>query len=348
MNGPRIYLKSKGTQERDRVDPVQATAVQHWSSGEPPRKKRPEDSWSPYFDRRFDRQKTIGKLKKKNKRRPFSATKRRTSRREKSEGAVFKLVVTSGSAVLVGLLMGFFILKLFVVAPPPHTNAIDAHLKEGKREQPEAVTEKVPHEVVLPAVAVVWVQGGVYESEERAEKLANEKRQRGRAAVVRPVDNQFRVFYGVGMNREEALTLASLLRDEGTEVYLKDDLPIRETSISGAPGDLNALIEAGEQIIGAVAPLSVQGLGGDDVSQTVKGKLKRVEEAYRRFQNAFNALEKALDGRQRQAVHDLKESLSEVVNGAEAYAGEPSPSSLWKIQEGIMRYFIAYDQLNRH
>ena len=124
-----MYGKKDASKGKGRSDTL------HWASRRqgarslyklepiPEREHKPEDYWTPYLQKRG---RPIKKKKRRPKRRASSANA--TAPVKDNKQSLLKLIVSGGSAVLVGTLMGLIILNVFVEGSGSDLpNSIDTH-----------------------------------------------------------------------------------------------------------------------------------------------------------------------------------------------------------------------------
>lgn len=348
MERPRIHVRGKN--EKPEKHPKQADTVNWNGPKERPlpfksgratkRTSEPKDYWSPYL-KQHKRQRLLpplGKAETKHQGRP--------------QQSWLKLIASGGSAVLVGTLMGFLILKIFVGGGvPEQSNSIDSHIGEPSQPAESEQGGEIGDEeaTVLPAMNTVWVQGGVYSTREGADELANAQRDRGLSAVVNQMEDQYRVFFGVGMTRDDALNIASEIKAAGVDVYLKDDFSTAAVSLDELPTEkgqkFTQLAEAGQSIVGRLGSLSTAGIGGEDIQETLANEVENIEALHRTFLSTLGEVKRGLSDHQRQTLNSMDQGLAQAVEAAKQYNQEASVPYLWQVQEGIMQYLIAYRQL---
>lgn len=338
MDEPRIHVRGKAEQPKqsDRLPDSL-----NWTSrgSRPPRHHKSDDHWTPYLKKRAK-----GRLK-----RPHKTTKTFGNPGQ----PLLKWIASGGSAVLVGTLMGWIILNVFVGGSlPEQTHSIDIHLEESvpsvDHHPQNGITDDA---VILPELSTVWVQGGVYSSQEGANELAEIQREQGKAAIVKPINSQYHVFLGIGLTRDEALAIASQVGEDGLDVYLKDDLSVDGVSAEGLTDDegkqLQELTEAGGYLVQRLSALSTTGIAGNDVADDLGREVDQVEQAHRTFLTATSEIQGALSGEQQQALDAMEQALEQAVEAVKQYSQKTSSPYLWQIQEGLMQYAIAYEQLGR-
>lgn len=328
MDEPRIHVRGKAEQKKQLDRPSSSL---HWTSrgSRPPQYHKSDDYWTPYLKKR--------------------AQGPKRSSGSASGQPLLKWIASGGSAVLVGTLMGWIILNVFV---GEQTHSIDTHLEESV----PSVDHHPNHEVTdgavaLPELTTVWVQGGVYSGPEGANELAEAQRKQGKAAIVRPINDQYHVFLGIGFTHDEALAIASQMKEKGADVYLKDDLSVVGTSLEGLTAEqgkqLQELVEAGQHIVQRLSALSTAGIANGDVAAELRREVDQVEQTHRTFLTASREMQGALSGEQKQALDTMEQALTRAVEAAKQYRQEISSSLLWQIQDGLMQYAIAYEQLGR-
>lgn len=343
MDQPRINVRSKKNVKQNWAGREQSSTSHRQSR--PPDRQREKivDYWSPYL------QKSIPKSKKdKHKKRPLPPPLKKEAKRAGTfNHPLIKLVVSVGSGVLVGTLMGFLILKVFIggAGLPQKGNTIDAHLEKssGSETGDHVQTEKTASE--LPELQPIWVQGGVYSDKSGADERANERRESGQAAVVYKSDDQYRVFYGIGLTRDDALKIAAEMKEIGEDVYLKDDLSVTSISVDDVPSEqgeiLHRLTEEGQQIVSTLSTLSAAHIVGDETA----GDLERMERSHRNFVAELTQLNQLLTAEQQQMLSTMDQALAQSMEAAKQYQKDRSVGYMWQVQEGLMQYVIAYEQL---
>lgn len=356
MDEPRINVRGK---EMKRTKKVKKTDTLNWagrkqgpfpheSGRNDEQENKAIDYWTPYLQNVHKKQKRF-----KPRPRPLPTPQKKGSNRTGGvDHSLLKLIVSGGSAVLIGTLMGLLILKVFVGSGVPEgTNTIDTHLEKSSQstESDTSQPAEAGAEAELPGIESVWVQGGVYSGKEGAEAFAAAQREDGQAAVVRKMGDQYRVFFGVGLTRDHALSIAGEIKDAGGDVYLKNDLSVAAVpldNLSLEPGQkLQKLAEEGQQIVSALASWSAAGIGGTNIQADLSGEMKAIEQTHRAFVTSHGELKDVLPDDQQQVLNTMDQALAQSIEAAKQYQQEASPGYLWQVQEGLMQYLLAYQQL---
>lgn len=135
----------------------------------------------------------------------------------------FKSVIIAViTALLVGLILGIFLLKVFANMDNglthQGTNNPVVNLDTTTKETPEDSS----NEVTLPAVQASIVQGGIFTEESNAQELVADYEAKGVASMIWQEDEQYYVITGLSSSVETANQLAEQQEEQGVEVYVKE------------------------------------------------------------------------------------------------------------------------------
>lgn len=252
--------------------------------------------------------------------------------------------------MLAGTLMGLIILKMGLGGETPErTHTIDRHIEEAALSENEKTAESEGGAFQLPELNTVWVQGGVYSSEDAAEEAAKAHRAEERAAIVKEEDGQHRVFLGMAMSNEDALHIASHIEADGADAYLKENRIAAAGPMSDLPPPqgqkVAEIASTGQSIVSDLAALSAAGMSGEEGSDRASRQADSAGQAYSSFLATAGALKKELSGSRREALEAMDEALAKAMRAAEQYRENGSSSHLWQVQEGMMEYVMAYEQM---
>ncbi len=284
---------------------------------------------------------------------PYSGNRRRG----RPDGRLWAIVKAVGGAVLLGSLMGALIMSLFFSGDADVSNwSIDSHLQKvpGKEEESETGTTKKKEATdqkkgSLPKLEAVLVQAGTFKEEPNALKKVREYRSQGMAAVTTE-QAPYRIYRGVGMNKKEAEALSSSLQEKGADLHLK---PIRvadkPVSLADWTNDdkerkaLSDMIEEGHEVFRLMGEKSTTGLRQGKDSVSFESVWQDVFSKYSEVAQKAPKMEKSLPKEATPHLVQMVRALDQVVQNSRTYQKDPETVTLWQIQEGLVRYALAYE-----
>ncbi|PTM58258.1 hypothetical protein [Desmospora activa] len=267
---------------------------------------------------------------------------------------VRSVILSIVGAVLLGTLMGFLVLSLFFSSESDiSTRSIDSHLpttpneaepsqqKTAEKEEQKTATLK------LPALSGIMVQGGTYQEKAGGEQAVHQLRSEGWAAVM-SADSPHRLLLGIGTEKDDAAALASFYKENGQTVILKEH-QVKETTLSLSEKNKEVMEESiapvvkeGHRIYALVAKRTSQGLAGGE--RSLQPVWKDVEQSSKKVSSLAKGMENDLPQKARDPFIQMMQSLDQVVQSGQANVNSPEESMLWQIQEGLIRYALAYEK----
>lgn len=135
-------------------------------------------------------------------------------------------VLSSISAILIGVLLGFIVLRMSTSATEPAVDqgstAPQMEVAANEPNESEDETAQTHGDLIdLPAIEAYVLQAGVYAEKENAEEMATKLENSGHSPVVWEEDQQFFVFSNVFSTEEHAKNSVATMEDENIEVYAK-------------------------------------------------------------------------------------------------------------------------------
>lgn len=283
-----------------------------------------------------------------------------SSTRKQPKKPWWHLALSIGGAIIVGSVMGFSILQLFFddekqVSPI----AIDSHLTPTKPvdEKPKTnptptapSTVQSPADLVkydLPSLQLVLVQAGNYQDKESAQKNVPVYRTKGLAALVSE-QSPYRIYLGMGINRDDGLKLNQIVRSHDIEASLQD-LQIEAKGLTEKKKEISRslipAIQAGHELFQELAKLTADSMptDGSQLSSFAQGK-----EYSKRQQDVIAKIETAKKDQSKESQEVLTEmtrSIDLMIQSTMEAQKTPNPALLWQIQEGLLRYAFAYEKL---
>ncbi|SEN34272.1 SPOR domain-containing protein [Lihuaxuella thermophila] len=270
--------------------------------------------------------------------------------RKPSSSNLVQLLLSIGAAILIGTMMGISVLNLFFSDEPAHSSrSIDDHLPDpiqteaNKKPASSAVSGSIP----MPSLNVVMLQVGNFSEKGGAEKTIQSYRTRGFAAVMSE-QAPYRIFLGMGINRDDALKLSSIYQKQDVHVYLKD-LNIRGNAgaLKAKQADqLPAVIQTGHRIFERLGKISVKNIHADPEAVPTSFEMDSdILEQHRKFVTACQAIEASLPQKAGESLAEMTRAIDQAVQSGQEATKNPNQALLWQIQEGLVRYASSYEQL---
>jgi len=258
------------------------------------------------------------------------------------------LILSIFGAVVLGTLMGMTLLSTFFSGDSVQTRTIDSHLKTTPSDlESGKVSHKPGTAVRLPSLQAVLLQAGSYSEKKGAQQTVEDLRSDGWAAVMTP-DPPHRIYLGVGMNRDDALKLSVLYQKRNIQVYLKDwavrgdgvRIPEKQARLSK---EMTVFAEKGRGLFQRLGQQTVSHLQSDNTVKAFSG-MTDLQKQYQAFVIQGTQLEAKLPKQAKSAALGMMQALDLAVQGAEEARKNPSSALIWQIQEGLVRYVLAYEQ----
>lgn len=259
------------------------------------------------------------------------------------------LILSIVGAVVLGTLMGMTVLSTFFSGDTVHTRTIDSHLKTTPSDSESGkVLHKAGTALSLPSLQVVLLQAGSFTEKKGAQQKVDDLRSQGWAAVMSP-NPPYQIYLGVGMNQDDALKLSALYQKGNVQVYLKDwqvhgdGVSIPEAQARQWFKEMTAFAEKGCQLFQRLDQQTVAQLqNGNTV--TAFSQMADLEKQYQTFVIEGTRLESQLPKGSRPAFLGMMQALDLAILGAEEAQKNPNTALFWQIQEGLVRYALAYEQ----
>lgn len=151
------------------------------------------------------------------------------------------MLLASGSAVMIGMILGFFMLNMFTQfgnSSQQQGSHIDAiGLVENQEDTDEdglQINEVQTVSTTIEAFRGFVLQAGVFSTKENAELGAASYHEHGFSTLIWERDQQFFLFSGIAQSQEQAKGLVSDYEAYGLEVFVKEwttpDITIQLTS----------------------------------------------------------------------------------------------------------------------
>lgn len=276
---------------------------------------------------------------------------KRKWRKKTDSNNLTQLLLSIGGAILVGTVMGFSVLNLFFSDDSTHSSSsIDDHLPDSnvtqvKKEHSStgSGSSTAGTSVPLPALQVVMLQAGNYSEKAGAQKMVQNYRTQGLAAVMSQ-QAPYRIFLGVGMNRDDALKLSAIYQKQDVDVYLKE-IKIQGHVQKEQSDKLSTIISTGHKLVQELGEASVRDIKSDSSQAPAFTFQPSMINQYQQFVTKSQTMEASLPEPAKESLAEMIRALDQAVQSGQEAQKNPSQALLWQIQEGLVRYVTAYEQL---
>ena len=263
-----------------------------------------------------------------------------------------KVFASVAGAIATGALFGYMVLSLFSgeTAPPATTSEIPAAAAGQGNIAPElkpngAAVELPPvNEDALTAVSVAgatyyMLQYGVFSNEEGMNAALGELRQKGLAAASSSTDG-YRVFAGMGMNRNSAVLLSEQLGN--SEVYLKEiTVPkVSQLPYLGEAREAEQFFEQTGDLIRLFNELTLTLLSQEKPERLQERDVQVWRASHQQWTASAAVTANAWDDSAKGPAESLVTQLQTTAVSLEEYDKNPSRAHLWTAQTALMEAVI--------
>jgi stage II sporulation protein B len=239
----------------------------------------------------------------------------------------FQLGMSIGGAMITGLLIGLFMMKLF-------------HYETDDRMVGAWPTE-------VPAQSYTFIQNGVFQSTDSAQKAQLALEHKGFSSYLATGDKHT-IFVGFAITHEDAKSIASILKENHVDVFLKKiDIPAHSVinsqwssaeSLAQLMDQSNRLIRHLHDVTITQLTAQVQQPVSTHTIQTIIQEQKGLHEISTQFKDVNSHMS-------RSEVDSLLKALQQAVASLQAYQQQATNSWLWSIQSNMMQAILIQKQL---
>ncbi len=260
--------------------------------------------------------------------------KKRPNKRKKSRGkhrvtkkATFRnlkpIWLSALSAIVIGSTFGLSMLSMFAGEDSIIENA------EGKSEiNSDDSSTKTEKELDL---RVQVIQAGAFETKESAEAAAEQIRAKGLPVIIDNDEKHFRLYIGIGLNKEHLQAMMNEIEEKGVETYVKDidiiaqdDLTKEEDRLYEGTQLLQAYIMDSERIFN---------------KQKIEEQ-KKLSDKLATWKKDFDT--KAVDDETKLA---FAQSLLDADGAIKAFLNNDDQDQLWEAEKHLLQAFLLYKQI---
>lgn|GEM_PF-1062338 len=235
----------------------------------------------------------------------------------------FALAVTS--AISVGLLLGFALMKAMVDENDPEAVPADTQPAGGGVEEGMGP-------MVLPELTVLFLQQGVYSNGEAVEKLVKDFQEKGYAAIFLQDGGQFRVFVSaVGdMDSGKAMREMPYYKQAYEETWPKEMKSGKKILQDVAEKD-RVFLEQSVSLYKSLIRYASQVFFHDGKPGPELAGIQEIKKKIRSF-----------EGLERGEVRKLRKSLLEAADAMEQYAGSRNREDWSGVQQHLLDFAAGY------
>lgn len=259
--------------------------------------------------------------------------RKKTAKRSKKP-YFLSVLVSVVCAMVVGGVLGISMLSIFFANEPTYSkNSIDSHLPKAKSNKKETVQSK--YQVYL-------LQAGSYQKRNRAEEKIRSYRKKGLAAVL-STESPYRIYLGVSLSQAGAQQLEKKYKQQGIHVYVKKT--VISSTYHQDLKEFHRMLNQSKKIFNELSQASVKQMV-HGVKET--GSFTFRPQVMTQFQQVLEDAQKIkqkLSDQEQEKMMTMIRALDQAVQSAKEAKLHPSPPLMWQIQEGLVKYIVAYNQL---
>jgi len=278
----------------------------------------------------------------------------------------FSVTSSITGAILTGIVLGMFVLSMFrgEANPLPNSNnesTVDNRLpavqnetgqtsldigKESSLITGDPNNSNALTAVSLPEQTYFLIQNGVFSTLEGANLAVQQLKDRGLSGAVSQGD-QFSVYAGATVDKEDALLLSHYLQSETLEVFIKPYvLPaVKQITWTGEKGDqIQGYMETSRSLATLILGMTTAGLQDSNVNTLPDSNKQLVQQEHKAWTEAANQLAAASTEDVKVLVQQMNKSLNSAVLTLEQYDKNPTEVYLWQAQAAVSEHIIAQKQ----
>ncbi|MFO1443096.1 hypothetical protein KDN24_07680 [Bacillus sp. Bva_UNVM-123] len=242
------------------------------------------------------------------------------------------LVIVVLFAIIVGTSFGLIFLKLVTTEKIVETAAEPVNAQPKNSDGKQAIVEKLQ----LEPLSTFVIQGGVFSNIEAAKQLQTENTKKGVPSQIVKKDGQAFLFLSVADSLEHAKEIGTQLSNKGVEVFAKS-LIINEKSFEELQPEEKKLLEGVHTFYEILATSVSEG------AITAKIPESLIESAEKQFSTV-----KGIEASQlkNEGIIVMKDELEKAMEQLNSYKQTATPEALNKIQQHLLAFLAAYEQLD--
>ncbi len=278
----------------------------------------------------------------------------------------FSLTTSITGAILTGIVLGMFVLSMFrgeanPVQSTKEPAAIDngsAAVLDGAGEiKLDAVEDKgtisgIENQsasltaIAIPEQTYFLIQNGVFSSLEGANIAVQQLKDMGLSGAVNHSD-QFSVFAGAALLKEDALLLSHYLQNESLEVFIKPYVLPAVKQIAWVQQEgtqVQDYMNKSRSLVDLILGMTATGLQDINESTLPTPDKQLVQQEHKLWTEVANQIEASAPKDVKSIVQQMNKSLNSAILTVEQYDKNPTEVFLWQAQAAVSEHIIAQKQ----
>ncbi|AWB45728.1 sporulation protein [Paenibacillus sp. CAA11] len=266
-----------------------------------------------------------------------------------TRGSGWKLAGSIMGAVITGCLFGYVVLSLFnqdVGLPLPGFMSAQTADKEAAVPVLGGISEEASVTVQLPQQTYYFLQYGVFSNPQGVEQAQKELQAAGIAAAPDRTDSR-RVYAGISTDREQAKLLSGQLKADGVNLILHEvTLPEQaRVSFQGDEAQLEQFMKNSSELIDQLSAISSSLLMRNSPEAPSPELLQKIAASHERFTEEAAEIRGKFGASAAVLAEALEQEMNSSMEALEQFKRNGSKAHLWEIQESVMRFVLAEQQL---
>jgi hypothetical protein len=273
-----------------------------------------------------------------------------------------KLILTIGSAVGIGVLLGLLILTIFgqlnEQSPPVHleqglqgeverSNVSDGALDEPPLLIPPVVTEEGT--TTLPARVYHVVQAGAFSEREKAHEGYQQLKSLGFSGLLLEDDSIQRLLIGMAAERGHAVKLAAYFVEQELETFVREHVTA-EVQLSHPANEvvveaLTRFLNTGDRLLGRIAGIAMLGIT-DSEYQLSLAEWNDLKDTHHQFVNETRLLQSSWS--EQEGFEQMARHIAEAMHALETFRKQPHQVWLWSVQDELLGYLQSYENISQN
>ncbi|BAU26993.1 sporulation related protein [Aneurinibacillus soli] len=291
----------------------------------------------------------------------FMGGKKRNRNRNMHRLFAMRITGIVGGAIAVGLLFGYAALQMLAVPEkkqPPVPARSTAVRSDVQVPSPAASVPKPKAEAVVPAaqtksvalafpaLSLYMVQGGVFTTKEGAMQEQAAYKQKGWPVYQVADGGKYAVFLGMGISKEDAVSIAQMYRDAGQAVYVKEKSVAASSVAITVPEGLAAkevanITKIGEVQAALFKELSAMAGTGFRDGKVAPERMQRAVELHQQLLEKGRSLLAVTEEKKKPFIQAVLNEATTSVAAMKQFGSQSNRTYLWQAEEAMMKWMEA-------
>ncbi|MYL53357.1 hypothetical protein GLW08_08400 [Pontibacillus yanchengensis] len=246
------------------------------------------------------------------------------------------LVMAGMSAVFVGIILGFVMLRLFSgleaqqspgSEASPASTSVQSNNQTTNNSKPASSGQKQMYS--FPTMKAFVVQAGIFSTKNKATTWQSDLSTKGITSYIWERDKQFYLFAGVAPSKEEGEKIATYLKAQGFDTFVKD-WSVTGQEVKAAQSEGKWIEKGMNHWSTFLAPVALQIDSG-------KGDIANIA-------SQITDWKKSIPGEATEKTSILATSMDQLHTSSQRFQSSKSTSSLWEMQRDLLKIWFSYEQ----